>query len=122
MSVGCSVLVAFGSYRSKTQELIRSTALIPLLTLACGLLGSLAVFSYIGYCAQTKGIKIEELPSLSGPQLTFIVYPSILASMPFGNFWAVLFFFAMILLGIDTQFGFLDGLVATVEDEIRNHY
>lgn len=40
---------------------------------------------------------------ISGPELTFIVYPAALQLMPFGNLWAALFFLVLITLGIDTQ-------------------
>ncbi len=38
--------------------------------------------------------------------------------MPWSNFWSVLFFIIMVLLGIDTQFGFVDAIASALEDEL----
>jgi len=71
------------------------------MTLICGIIGALTVFSYIGYISEIKNIPINRIP-LSGPELTFVIYPAILSQMPFSNLLAILFFLIMMLLGIDT--------------------
>ena len=39
-----------------------------------------------------------------GPGLVFVVYPQALAKFPYANIWAVLFFFMLLILGLDSQF------------------
>jgi SNF family Na+-dependent transporter len=48
-------------------------------------------------------ISIEQVVS-SGPGLAFIVYPKAISLMPLPHFWAIIFFFMIFLLGIDSQF------------------
>ena len=101
MSLGVGALTAYGSYRQKTDELTIFCVGIPLLTMCCGVIGAFVVFCYMGHISFTSNIPIDQIP-LSGPDLTFVLYPAVLSKMYFSNLWAILFFFVMILLGIDS--------------------
>jgi len=71
-------LIIFGSYRPISAEIIKSSYTIPLLTVMCGLLASVVIFSYMGFMSQLTGIAINDMP-LKGPDLAFIVFPAVLA-------------------------------------------
>ena len=36
--------------------------------------------------------------------------------MPLPNLWCIVFFSVLVLLGVDTQFGFVDLIAGTIED------
>jgi SNF family Na+-dependent transporter len=73
----------------------------------------------MGHMSFETGVPIDKIP-LKGPDLAFVAYPAALTMMPWSNFWSVLFFIIMVLLGIDTQFGFVDAIASALEDELLN--
>ena len=48
----------------------------------------------------TQGLEVSDV-GMEGEGLVFIVYSDAIASMPGSFFWAILFFFMLITLGID---------------------
>lgn len=52
----------------------------------------------------------------SGPGLVFITYPKAVGQMPWAPVWSVLFFFMIILMGLDSQFVGVEGFVTAVVD------
>lgn len=59
MNVGLAILVLYGSYRQKSDELVGFSYAIPLITALCGMLAGLVVFSYIGHVSVTHNIPIN---------------------------------------------------------------
>lgn len=51
-----------------------------------------------------------------GPGLAFITFADAFLQMPVSPLWSALFFMMLILLGIDSQFGTLEGLIAPFYD------
>ena len=49
--------------------------------------------------------------SASGTGLAFILFTEAVNQFPAGNVWAILFFLMLFTLGLDSQFGTLQGVV-----------
>ena len=56
--------------------------------------------------------------------LAFIVYPEALSRLPLPWLWAVLFFFMLFFLGLDSEFALLETALTALYDgvpKLRNH-
>ena len=71
---------------------------------------------YLGHFCLEEGLNINDL-TLAGPELSFNIFPKALSILPFPNFWVLLFFIAMVFLGIDTEFGYIESLYCYIKDE-----
>ena len=54
--------------------------------------------------------------SASGTGLAFIVFTEAINQFPWAPFWSVLFFLMLFTLGIDSEFGTLEGVITSVVD------
>lgn len=54
--------------------------------------------------------------SASGTGLAFIIFTEAINQFPGAQLWAVLFFLMLFTLGIDSQFGMLEGLATSLVD------
>lgn len=62
MNVGLAILCLYGSYRKKEDNLTIFSYAIPIITVCCGMLAGLVVFSYIGHVSFKFNIPIDQLP------------------------------------------------------------
>lgn len=72
-----------------------------------GLIAAIVVFGYLGFFSKLTNTKINDLP-IAGHDLVFITYPAVLNFLPFTRFWLAIFFFMLVLIGIDSQFATVD--------------
>lgn len=100
ISFGANIYVA--KYRSKSDRLYNSSLFVVWATVIIGLLTSVINFCYLGHLSHQTKVPIDKLP-LGGCELAFVTYPAAISLLPFPNLWALLFFFMLITLGIDSQ-------------------
>ena len=82
--------------------LLRDAFVITISNALTAIFAGFVVFSYIGYLAHVTSQEVKDVVS-SGAGLVFIVFPFAVTQLPGGNFWSIIFFIMMILLGIDSQ-------------------
>lgn len=117
--LGLGTVVALGSYNKfkSSTPLWRDAALICGITSLTSIVSGFAIFALSGYAAERHGKNIEDFVR-SGPSLAFVTLPKIFADDDvLGSFWAGLFYFLLLLLGLDSQFLTLEGFITAVLDE-----
>ena len=95
----------------------RDTILFALINSGTSFYAGFVIFMTLGYMAYSKNIEDVGSVAGSGPGLAFIAYPQALAVMPWSPpFWSALFFFMVLLLGLDSQFVGVEGFITAVTD------
>ncbi|KAK3787764.1 hypothetical protein RRG08_049710 [Elysia crispata] len=115
-SIGLGTLTALGSYNKFTHNSYRDSVLFACVNSGTSFFAGFIVFTILGFMAKQQGRTVKEVAE-SGPGLAFIAYPKAVAQMPGAPFWSVLFFLMIILLGLDSQFVGVEGVVTTVVDQ-----
>ncbi|KAM6948764.1 sodium- and chloride-dependent GABA transporter 2-like [Aplochiton taeniatus] len=112
----CSgVLIALGSYNNYNNNCYRDCIYLCLLNSLTSFVAGLAIFSVLGFMASELGTDISTVAE-SGPGLAFIAYPRAVAMMPLPQLWAIFFFIMIILLGLDSEFVYIEGLLSAISD------
>jgi SNF family Na+-dependent transporter len=68
---------------------------------ATSIYAGFVVFAYIGHLSVTTGQDIDKVVQ-AGQGLAFVVYPYAVTTIPGAPFWAIMFFFMMLVLGLDS--------------------
>jgi SNF family Na+-dependent transporter len=109
------VIPALASYASTTQDLVIDTFVITCSNSFVELSAGFIVFSYLGNLAKTLAVPVGKVAA-SGPSLAFIVFPEALSKMPWSNFFCVLFFLTLLLLGITSAYTMVQSIVTSIRD------
>lgn len=108
LSLGMGIIMTYGSYIKKEENLVslslQVTVLDTLVALMAGIVIFPAVFAY-------------GLEPNSGPALIFVTLPAVFKSMPFGSFFATLFFALIAIAAITSTISLLEVVVACFTEQ-----
>lgn len=112
-SWGC--LIMFGSYNRFRNNCYFDAVLVSSLDTLTSLIAGFVIFSVLGHLALELGTTVDKVAS-DGVGLAFVVYPEALSTLPFAHFWAICFFFMLFILGLDSEFAFLETVLTVLYD------
>ncbi|CAG2225029.1 Sodium-dependent serotonin transporter,Sodium-dependent dopamine transporter,Sodium-and chloride-dependent glycine transporter 2,Sodium-dependent noradrenaline transporter [Mytilus edulis] len=101
---GFGVLLALSSYNKLDNNCYRDALLTSTINCITSFLAGFVVFSVLGHMSHMSGKTVDNV-ARDDVGLIFIVYPEALSSLELSPFWAILFFFMLITLGLDTTGG-----------------
>ena len=115
MGPGWGGLLTFASFNDFHHNIQKDAVLVTMVSAFTSFFGGFVVFSILGFLSFTYNKPIEQIAS-TGITVAFETYPAALAKMPFAQFWSFIFFFMIIILGLDSEFGMLEALICAVVD------
>uniref|UniRef100_A0A182QL93 Transporter n=1 Tax=Anopheles farauti TaxID=69004 RepID=A0A182QL93_9DIPT len=108
-------MISFASYNKYNNNILHDTLAVSFVNAVTSLLVGIFAFATIGNIALEQSTTVEDVIS-GGPGLIFVVYPQALAKMPASQLWAVLFFFMLLCLGLNSQFAIVEVVVTSIQD------
>ncbi|KAJ8667702.1 hypothetical protein QAD02_009365, partial [Eretmocerus hayati] len=112
-------MICFASYNKFHNNILSDAIAVSLINACSCLLVGIFAFATIGNIAVEQNMPIPEVLS-DGPGLVFVVYPQALAKMPWAQLWAVLFFFMLVCLSLNSQFAIVEVVVTSIQDGFPN--
>ncbi|XP_034668147.1 sodium- and chloride-dependent glycine transporter 2 [Drosophila subobscura] len=113
-------MASFSDFRNNAKF---DSILIVTVNVFTSIFAGFVVFSVLGFLSVKSGIPVATVAT-SGPGLAFVTYPEAIAKLPVPQMWAIMFFFMLFLLGIDSVFVQLEAITSSMLDEVkwfRNH-
>mmetsp|Transcript_7498 Transcript_7498/g.13008 ORF Transcript_7498/g.13008 Transcript_7498/m.13008 type:complete len:627 (-) Transcript_7498:65-1945(-) len=126
LGIGYGSITSFGSFGKKSANFVRDASGVAITNCCTSLIAGCVTFPVLGFLAAElhktdpciAGDTLDSLKSigLSGTGLAFVAFPIAISQMPGSFFFAILFFFMMLLLGIDSQFAYIEAVATVLMD------
>lgn len=110
--VGFGYFTSYASYNQKHSNAIMDSILIVGSNVLFENIAAFAVFGVVGFLRLFP----EDGVRLGGFTVGFLTLPSAVAQMPGANFWAVILFFTLMVLGYSSAFAMIDAIVTLILD------
>ena len=103
LSLGLGCLITYAGYFKSDTPLLRTATVSAMLDTLVAIMAGMIIFPAVFTFGQEPA---------AGPQLVFEVLPSIFSNMPWGSFWATLFFVLLFVASLTSTISLFETLVA----------
>ncbi|KAL9926788.1 solute carrier family 6 member inebriated isoform 1-T6 [Glossina fuscipes fuscipes] len=112
-------MISFASYNKYNNNILRDTVAVGIVNVLTSLLVGIFAFATLGNLALEQNSNVRNVIG-DGPGLIFVVYPQAMVKMPYTQLWAVMFFFMLLCLGLNSQFAIIEVVVTSIQDGFPN--
>jgi NSS family neurotransmitter:Na+ symporter len=109
LSLGMGVMITYGSYISREENLFQSVLSVVGLNTLVALLAGLAIF---------PAVFSRGMDPAAGPGLVFQVLPQVFMAIPGGPFWALVFFLFLLIAALTSGISILEVVVAYFIEQV----
>ncbi|XP_044731196.1 sodium-dependent noradrenaline transporter-like [Chrysoperla carnea] len=121
VGAGFGVHLSYASYNTFHNNCFRDCIVTTIVNCFTSFFSGFVIFTYLGFMSYKQGVHISTVAT-EGPGLVFQVYPEAVATLPGSNFWAMLFFFMLIMLGLDSAMGGMECVITGLMDEFHDFF
>ncbi|XP_050505352.1 sodium-dependent dopamine transporter-like [Diabrotica virgifera virgifera] len=121
VGAGFGVHLSYASYNTFHNNCYRDCIITTIINCFTSFFSGFVIFTYLGYMSYKQGVPIGDVAT-EGPGLVFQVYPEAVATLPGSQLWAILFFFMLIMLGVDSAMGGLECVITGLMDEFSSFF
>lgn len=116
VGAGFGVHLSYASYNNFNNNCLRDCLVTTAVNCFTSFFSGFVIFTYLGFMSHKQGVHISTVAA-EGPGLVFQVYPEAVATLPGSHLWSMLFFFMLIMLGLDSAMGGLECVITGLMDE-----
>ncbi|MBT1018566.1 sodium-dependent transporter [Canibacter sp. lx-72] len=117
LSIACAIMTTYASYMPRRFNITGTGLVAGFANSAFEILAGIGVFAVLGFMSAQQGAAIDELAGVTGANLSFITFPTIISLMPGGPIFGVLFFASLALAGITSQVSNVQAATGAFEDK-----
>lgn len=110
LSITGSGMIIYGSYLSKTEDIVHSSCMTAILDTCAALLAGLAII---------PAVFAFQMDPTSGPPLMFITLPKVFSRIPLGNIIGGIFFLSVLFAGITSLMNMFEVCAEAVQKRLK---
>ncbi|CAD5207537.1 unnamed protein product [Bursaphelenchus okinawaensis] len=116
LSPGFGGILSYATYNRRDHNVYRDAFIIASADFFMSVFGGTAVFCVLGYMSKALNVEINRVVK-DGTALAFIAYPEALGWLPIPELWSFLFFLMLFLLGVSSEFGYVEAVITAFADQ-----
>ena len=119
LSVAFGIMLTYASYLKKRSNLVGTGLVAGFANSSFEILAGIGVFATLGFMAHTQNVGVAELEGIAGPTLSFITFPTVIAQMPGGPIFGVLFFGSFAMAGLTSFISITQVVAAGIGEKFK---